>query len=244
VASFKKVYWSWIGITSYLIFLIVSFTIDKYRNGMSDNLLMDTVPIIVTLTGILIFFITKDVTHYFNVSNIQKVVAIMIPVISYTVLSREVNPNTESINFYYIDIIDEKFYLNDELYTGDVFSKHRNGEIQFEGHVKNGKEEGEWKSYHDNGRIENAATYVMGKSSGKNLTYLNNGTLREEKNYKNGRLEGEYKLWYNKDQLEITGYYKSNRKEGEWKYYHPDIIKVDIYEMDTIIKTEYLKINN
>lgn len=244
IGSLKREYWSWIGVTSYLIYSTGEYIVDSYKYGIGVNLLIIVIPAMIIVLAILIFFFNKDVTRYFKVSNFHKFISVIIAIVAYLIIARNPNPNTEIVNFYYIDIIEEKHVLNGEIYTGKIFSNHPNGTIEFEGQIKNGKEEGNWKFYHDNGAIKNTVEYISGLPNGKDLTYFSNGTLREEKYYLNGKLEGEYKLWYDKDKLDVTGSFKSGKKHGEWRKYELEVIKIDKYRMDTIIETEYLEIEN
>lgn len=244
IGSMKRKYWGWIGITSYLIYSIGGYILDSYRYGNGDRLIVIIIPVMLILIVVLIFLFLNDVTKYFEVSFQHKILAMILSIGAYLSIARNPNPNPEIINFYYVDIVEEQYYLNEELYTGKVFSNHTNGNIEFEGHIKKGKEEGVWVYFHDNGQLQNTVTYLGGKPNGKDLTYFSNGTLREEKYYRDGKLDGEYKLWYDEDELDITGNFKNNKRHGEWKQYESQIIKIDRYIMDTLIETEYLEIEN
>jgi len=244
IGVFKKKSWSWIGMTSYLIYSLGVSIYDGFHFGFEDELFIITIPFLLALLTAIIFLFIDDVANYLKVSAFHKILAVIIPIGVYLTLSRDSNPNVEKINYYYIDVIDNKWYLHDEPYTGKVYSNHQNGNIEFEGYVNNGKMEGEWTNFHDNGTIENTVFYIDGKENGKVLTYFSNGVLKEERNYISGKLEGDYKLWYDEDQLEISGSFKDHKINGEWKYYYSEVIKVEVYEMDSLIKTEYLDIEN
>ena len=241
IAAFKRKYWSWIGMTSFLLYALDESILDFYTLGIGDYPLMAVIVVSIITFGLIIFLLSKDVVDYFHVSTVHKIIAVILPILVYIVLNRDPNPNTERINFHYVDIIGEDVYFNDSLYTGEVFYHLPNGNMDFAGHVINGKVEGEWIHFHDNGEIRNTVSYVNGQAQGKDLSYFSDGVLKEEKHYQNGKLNGVYKLWLDKDQLEKSGTFKDHKKHGEWRLYEPEMIKLERYHMDSLIEVEYLE---
>lgn len=55
------------------------------------------------------------------------------------------------------------------------------------------------------------------------------------------KLNGAYKLWLDKDQLETSGNFKDHKKHGEWRLYEPEMIKIERYDMDSLIGVKYLE---
>ena len=83
----------------------------------------------------------------------------------------------------------EKF--TDVPFTGEITG-------QFQGSIKNGKEEGAWVRYHKNGQ------------------------LFSKGNFKNGWLEGAWVWYYDDGQVNNKGNYKKGKRDGAWVYYRED----------------------
>jgi len=73
---------------------------------------------------------------------------------------------------------------------------HPNHNIFIEGHYKNEKPDGEWKSWYENGNLWSVGTFKEGVQVGKTKTYHENGNLRYCGYYdKNGKYTGTWKFY-------------------------------------------------
>ena len=85
-------------------------------------------------------------------------------------------------------------------YSGEVFSLWDNGKMKTEGSLKDGKEEGKWKSWHDNGQRAGEGYFKDGKPDGK-WSYW----------------EDDPPYW-----KITTGAYKDGNRVGKWTTYNKD----------------------
>lgn len=75
---------------------------------------------------------------------------------------------------------------------------YRNGNPRIEGHVKNDKRTGLWKSYYKN------------------------GTLWSQASYKNNFKDGSYTTFYENGIIRIRGQYNLGNRTGIWNFYTKD----------------------
>tara|TARA_B100001287_G_scaffold276854_1_gene290144 strand:- start:10324 stop:10779 length:456 start_codon:yes stop_codon:yes gene_type:complete len=80
-------------------------------------------------------------------------------------------------------------------YSGLVYSKYKNGNIQYEWAYENGVPNGLWKYYFYTGKIQYEFTYVDGDKNGPCRAWYFNGALNFESQYKNDQLDGEQIFW-------------------------------------------------
>ncbi len=114
------------------------------------------------------------------------------------------------------------FYTKDtnQPYSGPVFSLYDNGQLELEGTIKDGKEDGPWKLYYENGQLNGTGSYKDGIKDGPYKSYYENGQLELEGTIKDGKIHGPYIEYYENGQLNGTGSYKDGIKDGLWKYYY------------------------
>lgn len=98
---------------------------------------------------------------------------------------------------------------------------HENGQLDFEGNFIEGKKTGLWKNYHENGILASEGVMNTGKKEGPWKHYNENGQLESEVTWKSGKKEELLKkyYYYENGQLESEGTSKEE-KEGLWRYYH------------------------
>ena len=102
----------------------------------------------------------------------------------------------------------------------DYVEYYANGQIDIEGEIIAGKEEGIWISYYENGQIKFEGEYIQGEREGYWVGYFINGVKSDELNYIDGKINGEY-LWYHEDgYLQEKGNYQDDLKTGKHKRYY------------------------
>ena len=75
-------------------------------------------------------------------------------------------------------------------------------------------------SKHSNGQIDSWQEYVDGVGQGKWINYYDNGNFREVGNYEQNRVEGPISKFYPDGTLKAKGNYKDWRiKIGKWEYF-------------------------
>jgi len=99
---------------------------------------------------------------------------------------------------------------------------HKNGQLMVKANFENGKEQGAFVSYRDNGQLKNKGNYKNGKEEGAWVWYYDNGQVNDKRSYKNGKKEGAWVGYYENGQLRFEGHYKNGKKEGDWDGYNKD----------------------
>jgi len=89
-----------------------------------------------------------------------------------------------------VDLINSK-----KPFTGTTVKFHENGQLEYTGIYKDGKEEGLHETYHENGQLQYKENYKNGKYDGLMERYYENGQLKFKGNYKDGELDGVYEFY-------------------------------------------------
>lgn len=97
---------------------------------------------------------------------------------------------------------------------------YETGQLESEGMMIEGKEDGFWKYYHENGQLDFEGNFIEGKKTGLWKNYHENGILASEGVMNTGKKEGPWKHYNENGQLKAEGIYKEGKKEGSWKNYH------------------------
>jgi len=84
---------------------------------------------------------------------------------------------------------DGKYYLKseNELYSGKVFAKHKNGKIGLQGNLKDGVFDGHWTWWYDDGAKKRETNYVNGKKEGISYWWHKNGVKKSEIQFHDNR---------------------------------------------------------
>ena len=115
----------------------------------------------------------------------------------------ETKPNLEGVNFKELDrrgkFPNFIFFIkgSDTPYTGKSFELYDNGQKQWEGNWKDGKEEGLFTWWYRNEKKLMGRHYKNGKKDGLELFWHENGQKKSEANFKNGKLISD-KYWNRK----------------------------------------------
>lgn len=111
---------------------------------------------------------------------------------------------------------------NNSQYTGLWRDWSADGTKTYEGHFKNGKEEGkhtEWypQKWTDKLTIRSKTEYVNGIRHGTEQSYYRNGQLWISENYKHGINHGKYLNFFDNGQIRYDYSWKDGKRDGSWK---------------------------
>jgi antitoxin component YwqK of YwqJK toxin-antitoxin module len=114
------------------------------------------------------------------------------------------------------------------LYTGKCSACYRNGVLQEQVNVVNGKRDSESDSaYYESGCLQSRQTYVLGKLNGTSVFYFDSTGRKEiEVTHSLDKLDGKYILFENNaksDTLKLITY-KNNIYDGPQKEYFDNSI--------------------
>jgi len=79
--------------------------------------------------------------------------------------------------------------------NGDYIKRYKNGVIEIQGQMKDGKREGVWKSFYQNGGPWSETTFVAGKREGATTSFYENGQKRYVGFFANDRESGKWSFW-------------------------------------------------
>jgi len=96
------------------------------------------------------------------------------------------------------------------------------GQLLYEGFVKNGLQEGKWIYYYNNHKIQAIKYFSEGKMNGSYKGFYADGSLSDEATYNDNRLNGYYKHYNVSDILTSEGWYINGKREGKWLNYAND----------------------
>jgi antitoxin component YwqK of YwqJK toxin-antitoxin module len=129
---------------------------------------------------------------------------------------------------------------SEKPYSGTIFKLDKNGKIEFEGKILDGKQHGEWKFY-ENNLIKTINNYNLGIKDGESISYDQIGDVIIKENYKNGKENGKFISYWSKDIIQNESQYENGRKVGKWIGYNMQSIK--LYEINYINGTIDLPIS-
>ncbi len=95
-------------------------------------------------------------------------------------------------------VVDFIFKKDSVLENGESIKRYKNGVIEMQGTMKNGKREGLWKSFYENGSKWSETTFAGGKKNGKTITWFPNEQKRYEGYYTNDIESGSWTFWNDK----------------------------------------------
>ena len=79
--------------------------------------------------------------------------------------------------------------------NGDYIKRYKNGVIEIQGQMKDGKREGVWKSFYQNGAPWSETTFSAGMREGATSSFYENGKKRYAGFFKNDRESGKWSFW-------------------------------------------------
>ena len=97
------------------------------------------------------------------------------------------------------DTIQKEFVFTGKKDTltqnGESIKYYKNGRVEMQGIMKNGKRDGVWKSYYEDGSPWSETIFLDGKKRGKTTAWYNNHNKRYEGFYKNDLESGKWTFW-------------------------------------------------
>ena len=117
------------------------------------------------------------------------------------------------------ELINEIYWTENGLDSGELIFHFKNGEIWKKGNLKNGKLDGEYIEY----------------------VYFGTKDIYHKRilqNYKDGKLDGEYNNYFDTRDVNIVRNYKDGKLEGRFTYYDKDgkIYWEGIYKDDVLVE--------
>ncbi len=79
--------------------------------------------------------------------------------------------------------------------NGEYIKRYKNGNVEMQGMMKNGKRDGLWKSFYDDGTPWSKTTFKDGIKNGPTTTWYENGKIRYEGSYENDSEKGVWKYY-------------------------------------------------
>ncbi len=79
--------------------------------------------------------------------------------------------------------------------NGDYIKRYKNGVIEIQGQMKDGKREGIWKSFYQNGAAWSETTFSAGVKNGATASFYENGQKRYAGFFTNDKESGKWSFW-------------------------------------------------
>lgn len=93
------------------------------------------------------------------------------------------------------------------IQNGEYIKYYKNGVIEMQGVMKEGKRDGLWKSYYEDGSPWSETTFLDGKKNGKTITWYDNEKKRYEGFYANDLESGKWTFWDENGKIQNTQNY-------------------------------------
>lgn len=87
------------------------------------------------------------------------------------------------------------------LQNGEYIKHYKNGVVEMQGMMKDGKRDGLWKSFYENGLPWSETTFLNGIRDGKTTTWYDNNQKRYEGFYTNDSESGYWSFWNEKGKM-------------------------------------------
>lgn len=121
--------------------------------------------------------------------------------------------------------------LKDGEPDGVLKRYYANGQIKKIWEMKNGIHHGPSKEYYENGQIEGSQTEVNGVTQGAVTKWYKNGAVKAIANFKDDKFDGLQKTFYESGHLMSTASMKAGKLEGEVKKYDDVLGKLTSVEL-------------
>ena len=100
------------------------------------------------------------------------------------------------------DTINKNFLFTEKkdslIQNGEYIKYYKNGVIEMQGMMKDGKREGIWKSFYEDGSPWSETIFNGGKKNGKTTSWYDNEKKRYEGFYTNDAESGKWTFWNEK----------------------------------------------
>lgn len=118
-----------------------------------------------------------------------------------TIENKKVSKDTIQSEFIFTEKTDSL------IQNGEKIKYYKNGVIEMQGMMKDGKRHGPWKSYYENGASWSETTFLNGKKNGKTITWYDNENKRYEGFYTNDVESGTWTFWDENGKIQNTRKY-------------------------------------
>ena len=105
-------------------------------------------------------------------------------------------------------------------YEGDVYKKYPTGEIEFEGNLVLGLQEGIWTWRYITGEKKSEVTFVRNLRHGTYRLFFQSGVLQELGTFLKGSKEGLWTKYYETQKKFSEINYKYNVLQGRYTHWH------------------------
>lgn len=79
--------------------------------------------------------------------------------------------------------------------NGDYIKRYKNGVIEIQGQMKDGKRDGVWKSFYQNGAPWSETVFTGGQKNGATSSFYENGQKRYAGFFTNDKESGKWSFW-------------------------------------------------
>lgn len=97
-----------------------------------------------------------------------------------------------------------------KVMDGEKITRYKNGVIEKQGMMKNGKRDGLWKSFYENGTPWSETTFKDGIKNGKTTTWYPNGQMRYDGFYTNDVESGKWTFYDEKGNIASSSNYDNS----------------------------------
>lgn len=96
------------------------------------------------------------------------------------------------------------------------------GQLQSEGHYRQGKADGLWRYYNRFGKLVSEYRYADGLLQGRGVEYYPSGAKKLQLEYKDNVLDGYFQEFYKHGPVKQEGWFLNGKREQQWLSYFPD----------------------
>ncbi|MEM1328244.1 MAG: hypothetical protein AAGI23_19980 [Bacteroidota bacterium] len=140
---FKKQRWGWICMVSFAFYLPISYLLNINIIETAYPPLV-TIPFSLLFVGVGIFLLSKSVITQYAIKSYQITIACLLPFLLYFITTIDPIYDASKVNSLYLTITeDDVYYLNNSLFTGEVYSNNSNGNLELIGRTLKGLPHGE-----------------------------------------------------------------------------------------------------
>lgn len=104
-----------------------------------------------------------------------------------------------------------------EPYNGPMTVTYPNGQLETDGHLANGLEDGDFTEYHADGTKSGKGAYQAGDEVGPWTYWWENGSVESEGVFKDGRMDGVWRDYFPSGKLAMEGEYVNGLAQGKWQ---------------------------
>ncbi len=119
-----------------------------------------------------------------------------------------------------------------EPYTGPITVTYPSGQLETEGQLVDGLEDGYFIEYYPDGTKSGMGTYRAGDEVGPWTYWWENGRIESEGSFKDGRLDGVWRDYHPDGKLANEGAYVDGLAQGKWQMTDDETNKLTVVYYD------------